>query len=228
LAREQQEREAQLEAQRRTQEELARKAEAELKAKEEAARKAEAELKAKEEAARKAEAELKAKEEAARKAEAELKAKEETARKAEAARKAKEEAARKAEAEKVAREKALRDAFRNDVRGATGIAGGQASRNQQGGGADAGYAGQIRACIQPNVAFPPPVRSGNINPTAEFRVQLKSDGVVSSTSLRRSSGNAAFDRAVDNGIRRCSPFPKPPSGRYPSYIDVNYRMYDQD
>ena len=219
------------EAERKAQEEAAKKAEAERKAKEEAAKKAEAERKAKEEAAKKVEAERKAKEEAAKKAEAERKAKEEAAKKAEAERKAKEEAAKKAEAERkakeaAAREKALRDAFRNDIMGATGIAGGSATRNQQGGGADAGYAGQIRACIQPNVSFPTPVRSGNANPTAQFRVQLKSDGTVASTSLRRSSGNASFDRAVDNGIRRCSPFPKPPSGRYPSYIDVNYQMYD--
>jgi colicin import membrane protein len=112
------------------------------------------------------------------------------------------------------------------VLSATGIAGGTATRNQQGGGADAGYAGKIRACIQPNVSFPTPVRSGNNNPTAQYRVQVNSAGLVTSTSLRRSSGIQAFDRAVENGIRRCSPFPKPPSGSYPSYIDVNYRMYD--
>ncbi|MCD8517305.1 MAG: cell envelope integrity protein TolA [Burkholderiaceae bacterium] len=222
LEQERQEREqqAKLEAERQAKElaEQQARERAEQAAKEEAAKKAQAEQKAKEEAARKAEADRKAKEEAARKAEAERKAKEEAARKAEAERKAKAEAA--------AREKALRDAFRNDIMGATGIAGGTATRNQQGGGADAGYAGQIRACIQPNVSFPTPVRSGNDNPTAQFRVQLKSDGSVASTSLRRSSGNTAFDRAVDNGIRRCSPFPKPPSGRYPSYIDVNYQMYD--
>ncbi|UOD50816.1 cell envelope integrity protein TolA [Orrella daihaiensis] len=221
-AKEQAERQAKLEQERLEREAAERRAaqEREQQAKLEAERlaKERAERQAREQAEKRAEAERKAKEEAARKAEAERKAREEAARKAEAERKAKAEAA--------AREKALRDAFRNDIMGATGIAGGTASRNQQGGGADAGYAGQIRACIQPNVSFPTPVQSGNVNPTAQFRVQLKSDGTVSSTSLRRSSGNTAFDRAVDNGIRRCSPFPKPPSGRYPSYIDVNYRMYD--
>ncbi len=215
-----QEKLAQEQAEQRAQEEREAKAQADLKAKQEAERKAEQARQAKEAAAQKAEADLKAKQEAARKAEAERKAKEAAAAKAEAERKA------KAAAAAAAKEKALRDAFRNDIIGATGIAGGTASRNQQGGGADAGYVGQVRACIQPNVAFPPPVRSGTTNPTAQFRVQLNSDGSVSSTSLRRSSGNTAFDRAVDNGIRRCSPFPKPPSGRYPSYIDVNYQMYD--
>ena len=221
------ERQAKLEAEKqaRLKAELEAREEAEKQAKLEAARQAklEAERKAKEEAQRqdKLRADKEAKEKAAQQAKlaAEKKAKEE-----EAARKAKLEAQRKAEA--AAKEKALRDAFRNDVLGATGIAGGTATKNQRGGGADAGYAGKIRACIQPNVSYPTPAQTGSRNPTAQFRVQLKSNGSVSSTSLRRSSGNTAFDRAVENGIRRCSPFPKPPSGRYPSYIDVNYRMYD--
>ena len=143
--------------------------------------------------------------------------------------KAREDAERKKQEEarkKAAAEQALRDAFRSDVMGATGIAGGTASQNREGGGADAVYAGKIRACIRPNVSFPSPVRSGNTNPAVLYRVQLKSDGSVMSVSLRRGSGNSSFDRAVENGIRRCSPFPEPPSGRYPSYIDVNYQMYD--
>lgn len=129
-------------------------------------------------------------------------------------------------AKKAAADKALKDAFRSDVMGATGIPGGTASSNQAGGGSDSGYAGKIRSCIKPGVSFPTPIRSGNINPFAEFRVQLKSDGVVSSTTLRKPSGNTNFDRAVEAGIKRCTPFPAPPSGRYPSYIDVNYFMYD--
>ena len=110
--------------------------------------------------------------------------------------------------------------------GAAGIPGGTADRNQAGGGKDSGYAGKIRACIQPGVSFPSPARSGSNNPIVQYRVQLKSDGTVSGVNLLKSSGNAGFDRAVDTGIRRCTPFPKPTSGGYPSYIDVNYQMYD--
>ena len=40
------------------------------------------------------------------------------------------------------------------------------------------------------------------------------------------SGIAGFDRAVETGIRRCNPFPKPSTGRYEPIIDVVYRMYD--
>jgi colicin import membrane protein len=80
--------------------------------------------------------------------------------------------------------------------------------------------------VQPGVAYPPPPRSGSENPTAQYRVQLGSDGKVNGVTLTSSSGNAGFDRAVETGIRRCNPFPKPSTGRYEPIIDVVYRMYD--
>ena len=89
-----------------------------------------------------------------------------------------------------------------------------------------GYGAQVRECIQPGVAFPTPPRSGSANPAAVHRVQLRPDGTISGVTLTRDSGNSNFDRAVETGIRRCSPFPRPPSGNYPSYIDVSYNMYD--
>jgi len=114
------------------------------------------------------------------------------------------------------REQALRDAFRKDAMGASGIPG---SRND-------GYGAQVRACVYPGVAFPTPPRSGSTNPAAVYRVQLRPDGTIADVKLTRGSGNPNFDRAVETGIRRCTPFPKPPSGTYPGYIDVNYNMYD--
>ncbi|QIM50201.1 cell envelope integrity protein TolA [Pusillimonas sp. DMV24BSW_D] len=242
--REEAERQAKEEAERRAREEAERqaKAEAERKAREEAERqaKAEAERRAREEAERQAkeEAERKAREEAERKAkaEAERKAREEAERKAkaEAERKAREEAERKAkaEAERKAREEAkrreaIKQAMRGDALGAAGIQGGTADRNQRGGGGtDSGYAAQIRACVQPRVVYPIPPRSGP-NPRVQFRATLSPEGRVRSVEISRSSGIPAFDRAVENGIRACDPFPKPPSGRYPAYIDGDYYMYDQ-
>jgi colicin import membrane protein len=44
--------------------------------------------------------------------------------------------------------------------------------------------------------------------------------------VKGSSGQPRFDEAVKKGIEACSPFPKPPTGKYPSYIDGDYRMYD--
>jgi len=115
--------------------------------------------------------------------------------------------------------------MRDDVLGAIGLADGTADRNQAGGGGDDRYAAQIRACIFPNVSFPIPPRI-RANPTAQYRVQLSPDGRVTSTTQLASSGIPGFDRAVEVGIRACSPFPRPPSGRYPGHVDVDYRMYD--
>jgi len=195
----------------------AQKAAAEKAAAEKAAERAAAKAAAEKAAADKAAAEKKAKEEAAKKAAAEKAA----ADKAAADKKAKEAAAKKAAADK-----ALRDAFRNDALGAAGIPGGTADRNQAGGGRDDGYGAKVRACVQPGVAYPPPPRAGGRNPTVEYRVQLRSDGAVSGVTMTRSSGIGGFDRAVETGIRRCNPFPKPSTGRYEPVIDVIYRMYD--
>ena len=202
--------------------ELAAKKERErLEQQREKAERIEAEKRAKEEAAAKAALEKKKKEEADKKAKEKAEADQKAKEKAHADQKAKEAAAAAAK-----REQALRDAFRNDAMGAAGIPGGTADRNQAGGGRNDGYGAQVRACVQPGVAFPTPPRSGATNPAAVYRVQLRPDGTIADVKLTRGSGNPNFDRAVETGIRRCTPFPKPPSGTYPGYIDVNYNMYD--
>ena len=224
-------RKAKAEAERKAKEEADRKAkaEAERKAKEEADRKAkaEAERKAKEEADRKAkaEAERKAKAEADRKAKADAERKAAAAAKAEADRKA--AAAAKAAADKKAKEDAFRAAMAGTAKEVAGVPGGTANRNQAGGsgGAD-GYGAQVRACVRPRVVYNTPPRSGSNNPTLNYRVDLNADGTVRNVRITRASGIALFDDAVQKGIEKCSPFPKPPNGRYPSYIDGEYRMYD--
>ena len=221
------------------------KAEAERKAKEEAEQKAkaDAERKAKEEAEQKAkaDAERKAKEEAEQKAkadaerkakeEAEQKAKAEAERKAKAAaeQKAKAEAERKAKAaaEQKAKEDAFRAALLGDGQQIAGAPGGTANQNQvAGGGGDDGYGAKVRACVRPRVVYNTPPRSGSQNPALQYRVDLNPDGTVRNVRITRSSGIALFDDAVQKGIAKCSPFPKPSNGRYPSFIDGEYRMYD--
>jgi len=192
----------------------AERAEADKKAKEDAAKKLVAEKLAAEKK-EKEEAEKKLKEEAAKKA------KEEAAKVAAAEKKAKEEAAQRA-----AKDQALKDMMRGDALSAAGLPGGTADRNQAGGGRDDGYGAKVRACVQPGVSFPPPPRGGAGNPAAAYRVSLKPDGQIADVKLTKSSGNVNFDRAVETGIRRCTPFPRPSSGSYPGYIDVNYNMYD--
>ncbi|HEY9279438.1 MAG TPA: cell envelope integrity protein TolA, partial [Eoetvoesiella sp.] len=207
--------------------EAAEKAEAEKAAEQKAlAAKAAAEQKAKEQAsAKKAAAEKAAKEQAAK----EVAAKKAAEEKAASDKKAKEAAAAKAAADKAAAAKreAIKQAMRGDALGAAGIPGGTADRNQSGGGGnDNGYAAQVRACIRPRVAYPVPPRTGSSNPTVQYRANLSAEGLVTSVQIQRSSGIAGFDRAVTTGIQGCAKFPKPPSGKYPAYVDGNYRMYD--
>ena len=117
--------------------------------------------------------------------------------------------------------------MRGDALGAAGIPGGTADRNQAGGGGnDSGYGALVRACVKPRVTYPIPPRAG-ANPTVQFRVMLTPEGRVREVEIRRSSGIQGFDRAVENGVRGCDPFPRPPSGKYPPYIDGYYYMYDQ-
>src|SRR5690606_1404948 len=116
--------------------------------------------------------------------------------------------------------------MRGDALGAAGLPGGTADRNQRAGGGDHGYAAQVRACIQPRVIYNVSPRSGRSNPTVQYRANLNSSGQVVSAQVQRSSGNARFDEAVIEGIPTCSPFPKPPPGKYPAYMDGDYGMYD--
>ena len=151
----------------------------------------------------------------------------ETSQKAAAEKAAREKAAKeKAAKEAEAKRQALRAAMRGDALEAAGIPNGNADRNQRGGGGSDGYAAKVRACVQPGVVYNVPPRNGSANPTASFRTRLGANGQVQGVDLTRSSGNPRFDDAVQKGIVACSPFPKPPGGKYPSYIDVDYRMYD--
>lgn len=238
-AREEADRKAKEEADRKARAEAEQRArtEAERKAREEAEQRAktEAERKAREEADQRAraEADRKAREEAEQRARAETerKAREETERKAREAaeQRARAEAQRKAreDAERKAREDAFRAAMLGDGQQIAGAAGGTANRNQLGGGGgNDGYGAQVRACVRPNVIYNTPARNGRNNPTLSYRADLNSDGTVRSVRILRSSGIALFDDAVQKGIAKCSPFPKPPNGRYPSYIDGEYRMYE--
>ena len=88
------------------------------------------------------------------------------------------------------------------------------------------YGGTVRACIQPGVSFRPLPRVGSENPQVQYQVALMGDGKILDVVLRKSSGNLDFDRAVETGIRHCNPFSRPPTGSYPGYIDINYKMFD--
>ena len=138
-------------------------------------------------------------------------------------RKKKEEAAKlKQEEQKLA---AAREANLKRIlgqAGATGDAGatGTAARTA---GPSAGYAGRIRARIQPNIVFGDSV-SGN--PMATVEVRLAPDGTINSKRLVRSSGVKAWDDAVLRAVEKTEVLPRDTDGRVPPVIEIDFKPYD--
>jgi colicin import membrane protein len=72
-----------------------------------------------------------------------------------------------------------------------------------------GYADKIKAKVRPNIVLPIDLKG---NPEAVFVVIQLPTGEVISAKLRKSSGNAAYDTAVERAILKSSPLPKPDKG----------------
>jgi colicin import membrane protein len=106
--------------------------------------------------------------------------------------------------------------------GATGDAGstGTAAKTV---GPSAGYAGRIRARIQPNIVFGDSV-SGN--PMATVEVRLAPDGTINAKRLVKSSGVKAWDDAVLRAIDKTEILPRDTDGRVPPVIEIDFRPYD--
>ena len=106
--------------------------------------------------------------------------------------------------------------------GATGDAGstGTAARTA---GPSAGYAGRIRARIQPNIVFGDSV-SGN--PMATLEVRLSPDGTITARRLVKSSGVKSWDDAVLRAIDKTEILPRDTDGRVPPVIEIDFRPYD--
>jgi len=68
------------------------------------------------------------------------------------------------------------------------------------------YIGKIAAKIRSNIVKPPDVAD---NARAEFLVTLLPGGAVLSARLTKSSGNPAYDNAVDRAILKSQPLPLP-------------------
>jgi len=69
------------------------------------------------------------------------------------------------------------------------------------------YQAKIRAKIKGNIVMPPDVPE---NVRAEFLVTLLPGGAVLPPRLLKSSGNAAYDNAVERAILKSDPLPLPP------------------
>ncbi len=106
--------------------------------------------------------------------------------------------------------------------GASGEAGvtGTAARSA---GPSAGYAGRIKARIQPNIVFAENV-SGN--PLATVEVRLAPDGTIIAKRLVKSSGVKAWDDAVLRAIDKTEVLPRDTDGRVPSPFEIDFRPHD--
>lgn len=104
-------------------------------------------------------------------------------------------------AEKQAKELADRQAAERAAKAATDAATARARAKSEG-----DYVGKIRAKVKGNIILAVDVAG---NPEAVFDVVQLPTGEVLSVRLSRSSGNRAYDEAVERAINKSSPLPKP-------------------
>lgn len=107
---------------------------------------------------------------------------------------------------KAAAEKAAQDKAAAAERAAKAAA--AARENQK-------YINGIRGKVYARVALPPDLQG---NPEAEFVVSLLPGGELLNVTLRRSSGNAAYDAAVERAIRQAQPFDVPGGEQFQQYF----------
>jgi colicin import membrane protein len=141
--------------------------------------------------------------------------------------KAKADAERK---EALAQEKARSDqlARLRSAAGKEGAAGGRGGvvGDGVGGGGNAkpGYADKVRKKILPLIVFNPSLVAGN--PAVEVGVELAPDGTIMNRKVLKSSGDAAWDRAVLRAIDDAQTLPKNDDGKVPKQIRLTFKPKD--
>jgi colicin import membrane protein len=70
----------------------------------------------------------------------------------------------------------------------------------------ADYLGRIRGKIRGNIVLPPEIKG---NPEAVFDVTQLPSGEIVTVRLKKSSGHAALDAAIERAILKSNPLPKP-------------------
>ena len=141
--------------------------------------------------------------------------------------KAKAEAERK---EALAQDKARADqlARLRSAAGKEGAAGGRGGvvGDGVGGGGNAkpGYADKVRRKILPLIVFNPSLVAGN--PAVEVGVELAPDGTIVARKVLKSSGDAAWDRAVLRAIDDAQTLPKDDDGKVPKQVRLTFKPKD--
>lgn len=96
-----------------------------------------------------------------------------------------------------------------------------AARNK----AIADYLGRIRGKIRGNIVVPPEVKG---NPEAVFDVTQLPDGSIVTVRLKRSSGHATLDAAIERAILKSSPLPKAdPADLFSRSLELRFKPLDE-
>ena len=100
------------------------------------------------------------------------------------------------------------DALKAQAAARAGRAAAHAARRGEEPRANADYIRRIQAKVKGNVIVPPEIAG---NPEAIFDVVQLPTGEIIDAQLRKSSGNRAYDEAVQRAIIKSSPLPRPDS-----------------
>jgi len=88
----------------------------------------------------------------------------------------------------------------------------------------ADYLARIRGKIRGNIVVPPEVKG---NPEAIFDVTQLPSGEIVTVRLKRSSGHAALDAAIERAILKSNPLPKPePADLFSRSLELRFRPLD--
>jgi colicin import membrane protein len=88
------------------------------------------------------------------------------------------------------------------------------------------YRAAIRDKIRRFIVLPPNVQG---NPEAEFDVVLLPDGNPLGVKLKRTSGNSAYDNAVERAILKAQPLPLPPDpALFKDFRELNLKFRPQE
>jgi colicin import membrane protein len=88
------------------------------------------------------------------------------------------------------------------------------------------YKAEVANKIRKYIVLPPGVVG---NPESRFEVTQLPSGDVIDVKIRRSSGNAALDAAVERAIHKSSPLPKPPHPEFfERVLDIPYQPREKD
>ncbi len=177
----------------------------------------------------------KEREELQAKKEKEQKAKEDQAKKLAAQQDAKKLEAKKLEEQKLAKQRddkqaqastaKQRDDAMKRMMGLAGATGAAESTGtaQQSSAPSSSYGARVRNAVKPNIVF---TEDATGNPIAEVEVRTNPNGTIISQRLVKSSGNAAWDDAVQKAITKTGTMPRDVDGRVPSAMLLSMRLKD--